>query len=392
MKYQIGLGSQTSAISNTYNSSNQQQNTQQTIGKVYGVITTLNTPTKEAFEANGGFNGIGTIFYLNYDETSKNKDSVNDILKECSTAKPFHASNQNYPLIGELVTISILPSTDFQLSSPSTQAYYTGTINLWNNNQQNSPAGNTLGKTFIENSDIRKLLSFEGDRIYQGRKGNGLRFGSTIKFHSERNEWSSIGEDGDPITILVNGYVTLDTGSLVPNIEEVNKELSSIYLTSTQKIPLLPGVSIINKNIKTILPTDYFNPQIILNSDRITLNSKKDEVLIYSKTNIELNTDNIVNINAGNRIHLNTPTIWLGNKADGTSPTEAILLGNKTVDLLNQILTVLETLGNDLTKVVTPPPGSPLTGVNVAGSRLTGNLTEVHKKLIDILSNNNFTS
>ena len=46
------------------------------IGKVYGIITTENTPTKELFEANGGFNGIGTIFYLDYNESTKNIDNI----------------------------------------------------------------------------------------------------------------------------------------------------------------------------------------------------------------------------------------------------------------------------------------------------------------------------
>jgi hypothetical protein len=359
------------------------------VGKVFGIITTENTPTKELFEKAGGWNGIGTVFYIDYDAS---KDQSNPDLNGCKMAKPFHASTQNYPLIGELIHIIDGPSPASQISNTSGQKYYTGTVNLWNNNQINSPTDNNPGNTFTENSDIRRLIPFEGDRIYQGRKGNGIRFGSTVKLKSNINEWSGVGNDGDPITILVNGYVTTDTGSLVPNVEEINKELSSIYLTSTQKIPLQPGANIINKNTSTIAPVNYFNPQIILNSDRITLNSKKDEVLIYSKTNIELNTDNIININAGSRTHVNTPLVWLGNKSDGTQPTEPLLLGNKTVDLLNQLLTVLETLGNDLTKVVTTPPGSPLVGVNVAGARLTGNLTELHKKLIDILSNNNFTS
>ena len=36
------------------------------IGKVYGIITTENTPTKELFDKSGGWGGIGTIFYLDY--------------------------------------------------------------------------------------------------------------------------------------------------------------------------------------------------------------------------------------------------------------------------------------------------------------------------------------
>jgi hypothetical protein len=229
-------------------------------------------------------------------EQSKNIESVD--LNTCKIAIPFQ-SNQNYPLIGELVYLIDGPSINNQINNTSSQKYYTGVINIWNNIQQNSPSVGDLGKTFSENSDIRNLLKFEGDVIYQGRKGNGIRFGSTIKDYSNINEWSSVGDNGDPITIMVNGYVTSDTSSLSPNIEEINKEKSSIYLTSTQIIPLNPGASIINPRVNTILPKDYNNSQIILNSDRITFNSKRDEILFFSKSNIELNSDSITNINSG---------------------------------------------------------------------------------------------
>ena len=201
------------------------------IGKVFGVITTENTPNKELFEREGGFNGVGTIFYLDY-EGSKNTN-VNEInLSSCLVAKSYYTNIQDYPLIGELVLLLDAPSPASQVSNNATQKYYLGALNIWNNNQQNSLSNDKLGNTFDENSDIRKLLSFEGDRIYQGRKGNGIRFGSTVKSTSQLNEWSEVGNNGDPITILVNGYITTDKKQLTPNIEEINKELSSISIPS----------------------------------------------------------------------------------------------------------------------------------------------------------------
>jgi len=359
------------------------------IGKVYGVIIDETSVPKELFDRSGGFSGIGTIFYLDYNQS---KNTINVDLNICKTAKPFYSDNQNYPLIGELVYIIDGPNPASQIQSNQTQKYYLGTVNVWNNNQQNSLTSNPLGKTFTENADIRNLLSFEGDRIYQGRKGNGIRFGSTVKSKSNKNEWSSVGNDGDPITILVNGYVTINTGSLAPNIEEINKEMSSIYMTSTQMIPLLPDRNnTLNPLTQPLLPNKYIFPQIIVNSDRITLNSKKDEVMIFAKTNVEVNTNNIINLNAGGRVHLNTPIIWLGTKKNNTQPTEPLILGNQLKDLLNQLFEVLEALGNDLSSVVVPPQGSPLVGVNIAGSRAVSKLQEIHRKIENITSKNNFT-
>jgi hypothetical protein len=360
------------------------------IGKVFGVITTKNTPNKELFEANGGWRGIGTIFYLDYDNS---KFTETTDLNKCKIAKPASVT-QPYPLIGELVYLTNAPSPVSQVrSSSGNQKYYTGIVNIWNNPQQNSPAGNNLGKTFIEKNDIRNLISFEGDVIYQGRKGNGVRFGSTVKSQSNINEWSNIGNDGDPITILVNGYVTTDSSSSSPNIEEINKEQSSIYLTTTQKLPLQPGASIVNPRVNTVKPSDYVFSQIILNSDRITLNAKKDEVLLFAKNNIELNTDNIININAGRVAHINSPSIALGIKLDGSYPTEPVLLGNKTHDFLLELLGSLSSLASSLTTAAaaTTEGAALIPSCNAAGEQLFADITRLIDKLENITSDNVYT-
>ena len=367
-------------------------NTRNQIGKVFGVITTENTPTEELFKRSGGFNNIGTIFYLEY-EQSKNLSEVD--LTTCKTAKPFNSSTQDYPLIGELVLLTDGPSAATQINSNSSQKYYLGVVNLWNNNQHNSPSPNSLGTNFIENTDIRKVISFEGDRIYQGRKGNGIRFGSTVKKQSSISEWSrGNNNDGDPITILVNGYVTTDKNSLSPNIEEINKEMSSIYMTSTQKIPLTPDrINTLNPITQPKLPGVYEGgSQMLLNSDRITINSKRDEVMIFAKTNIEINTNNIINLNAGNYTHINSPNISLGTKSDGSLADEPLLLGGKTVELLTQLMSILSELGNGLSSVISTSQGSPLVGVNTIGVNIVGKIEDLQKKLKNITSNNNFTT
>jgi hypothetical protein len=363
------------------------------IGKVFGVITTENTPTKELFDANGGYNGIGTIFYLDYN-TSKNSDISTVNLNSCKPAKPFHSSNQNYPLVGELVELIDAPSPASQAGNNLTQKYYTGVVNIWNNNQQNSPSNDSLGKTFVENSDIRKLISFEGDRIYQGRKGNGLRFGSTTKSLLNLNEWSKVGNNGDPITILVNGYITTDSKNITPNVEEINKELSSIYLTSTQQIPLTPDRNnLLNPITKPLQVNKYFDKsQLLFNADRLVLNSKKDEVMIFAKTNIEFNTNNVINLNAGERTHLNSPKNFIGTSSDGTLPTEPLLLGNKTAELLSDLMKAIGDFGSEASSVVTPPAGSPLVDINAAGVKLTTTINNLLGKLENILSKQNYTS
>ena len=244
MVVKYGLSSFQSSISQGFLTLPPPPPTSYRVGKVFGVVLNENTPSKEQFERVGGWAGIGAILYLDY-EASKTINTVVD-LNQCDIALPLDPN-----------------------------------LKVWNNPQQNSPYSTTLGKTFVEKSDIRPLLPFEGDYIIQGRNGAGIRFGSTVPLYSGVSEWSRNGRpDGDPITIMVNGYVTTDTGSLTPNIEEINKEMSSIYMTSTQTIPLIPGASLTNPITPATPPKDYTDSQVILNGDRVTINSKKDEVLL----------------------------------------------------------------------------------------------------------------
>jgi hypothetical protein len=372
-----------------------QKTSENNIGKVFGVVLDENTPSREAFDAAGGWDGIGTVYYKNYD-SSKNEDvndfDVSQIVSSCISAKPLDPSNQNYPLLGELIHVISNPSPVSQVSGVVGTKYYISIINFWNNVEQNAPNTEVLGKTFTKNDNIRRLLSFEGDKIILGRKGNGIRFGSTVSDRSNINEWSSIGKNGDPITILVNGYINKNIKSSTPNVEEINKEMSSIYMTSTQKIPLQPESSINNPIYSFLPPTNYTDSQIILNSDRITLNSKKDEVLLFAKTNIGLNTNNNITLNTKGVIHLNANSqILLGTTPSNTAPTEPVLLGDQTVILLEQIIVALRSLGGYLSSAVSTKPGDPIPGINSAGRQLLNSLEDTCDQLEKIKSKKVFT-
>jgi hypothetical protein len=352
-------------------------------GRVYGVVTTENTPTLEMFQKVGGYNGVGTIFYLDYDQSKNTIGNIdNSFLDSCKTAKPLYPQSQYYPILGELVYLEDLPSPLSQVSNTSSQKYYISTINLWNNQQQNSqPANNnaSLGTTFVENPQIKPLLSFQGDHILQGRQGNGIRFGSTTKLYNNLNGWSSIGKDSDPITILSNGFA-YQPGEKY-HVENINTDLSSIYLTSAQKIPLQTDKSGILNNLTNPLDAaDYFNAQSIINSDRVVINSRRDEVMIFAKTNVEINTKNIINLNADTRVHLNSESVFLGPyNANNTPPP--VLLGNETIKLFQHLQQTLTQLASYLSSAVSAPEGAPLVGLNSAGTDLINDM----EKMIDLL-------
>jgi hypothetical protein len=364
------------------------------VGRVYGVVTTENTPTPAMFLKAGGWNGIGTIFYLSYEQAVNTSGTVEDsFLDTCKIAKPLYPQFQYYPILGELVFLEDLASPISQISNNAPQKYYIASINIWNNQQQNSQPANkndSIGVTFVENPQVKTLLPFEGDHILQGRQGAALRFSSTTKLYRGINEWSNVGSDIDPITILTNGF------NYNPNekfhVEQINKDLSSIYLTSTQQLPLQTDKNGVLNNLTNPLNIpDYFGAQTIINSDRIVINSKKDEVMIFAKTNVEINTKNIINLNADERVHLNTNTIFLG-PYNSTNMLQPVLLGNETVKLLIQLNKTLTRLAGYLSSAVSTAEGSPIVSLKAAGTDLTGDIKRLNKLLNNITSKKVFTA
>jgi hypothetical protein len=372
-------------------SNNNSFNKLSVIGQVIGIVAGENLPTPTQYiRAN---KVIGSVIYaeVNTNGPLRITGSFNDELyNQYNIAKPFYSSLIDYPLKGELVWIKEdFPSANAEIEGTAISRYYIGTVNTWGSPQQNSVANYSLGATFVQNPDVKSLLPFDGDRIFQGRQGNALRFSSTTKLYNDKNEWSSVGSDTDPITILTNGFSYDPSGSL--HIERINKDLSSLYLTSAQIIPLQPDkTGILNNKTTSIEVSKFSGAQVILNSDRIVLNSKKDDVLLFAKNNIQLSTKNIINLNADDRIHLNGNKVFLG-PWDSTHTPQPLVLGNNTVTLLKDLINCLHKFGASVSSTVSTSEGTPLLDVNTAAKNLCSDLKKVTDELAGILSQQNYT-
>ena len=276
------------------------------------------------FEELGGWPSIGTIFYLDVEVSDNN-------LNNSLIAKPLLSNSKNYPLVNEFVLLFLLPDNQVNLSSNIKIYFYLNPISIWNNphlnaypneelsstvqpSQQKSyqaiEQGQTrksssetinysynsplVGGTFVERSNIHPLLAFAGDIITEGRWGNSIRFGSTAKSDSilYGNNWSNTGENGNPITIIRNGQPedTSEEGYL-PIVEDINKDLSSIYLTSNQEIPLKTTItnnpSIRDNSLESL--GSYQGSQVMLNSSRLVFNANSTgSMLLNSEGAISL--------------------------------------------------------------------------------------------------------
>lgn len=178
-------------------------------------------------------------------------------------AWPIFSFIKQYPTINEIVLIIAGPTDGLNDSFSNQKFFYFPPYDLWNHvnhsafpnmseyskflnqyvNQpgyQGSAVQGTklpLGYTFQEKETIKNLQPFEGDTILESRFGQSIRFGSTVPVMKNSNNWSNSGDNGDPITIIVNGQgksSSLSKFDLL--VEDINKDKSSIYLTSGQEI------------------------------------------------------------------------------------------------------------------------------------------------------------
>jgi hypothetical protein len=335
----------------------------QNVGRVISIVL---DETHPRWKELGEWNGLGTIEYVLVDQPVSPNQSY-------PTAKPYDPSTRNLPLINEIVFISSFPNTDIGEFASSKTAYYMSVVGIWNHPHHNAFPQNSnilppsqqkdyvetelgsvrrvtdqstevfLGRTFVERGNIHPLLPFEGDRIFEGRWGNSIRLGSTVK--NTPNTWSSIGTNGDPITIIRNGQGNQTEEGWVPTIEDINNDDTSIYFTSTQKIPLKASstsYSSYTSNPPT-QPNEYSGKQLILNSGRLVFNSTEDHILLSSKKTVNINAISGFNVDTPQSI-IKSNQILLG----GPNATEPLLKGDTTVALLSELTTQLTALATAL--------------------------------------------
>lgn len=367
-------------------------------GVVYGrVIDIILSDKHDKFEEYGGYASIGTILFQSVQKPNVTPQGTG------TAALPYFPNLKHYPLIGEIVPILFLPSVGIGSNTNATQAYYLPPTNIWNNPHQNAFPVSTplpdsqqknynqttlgspsvvsnqevtinLGKTFEEKSNIHPLLPFEGDSILEGRWGNTIRLGSTVP---GENPWSNMGNSGDPIIILRAGANPNNTqDAWVPELESVDEDRSSIYMTSCQQIPI-KNVLADYRSYTSYLPTppgQYIGNQILLNSGRLMLNANSDHLVLSSKLTTSFNAGKGFNFDSATNFVVKTKTtIRLGDKG----APHPLLKGDITIDILSDLV-------NELTKFVKLFQSSPspyLTQVIAAAGILTPKLESINNEL-----------
>jgi len=266
------------------------------IGRVTRIILEaidINNNINKDFADLGEWGAIGCIqFSILYSNKQSNNESYANLI-----AKPLFSNIKQYPLIGEIVQIVPGPSDGLNERKSKQDYYYYPPFNTWNSVHHNAfpdlreyaeyiidnkvqynqvSEGNTqgtdantsieypLGKTFKE-KDVKDLLPFEGDFILEGRWGQSIRFGSTVKEKSGISFWnnSNLSNNGDPITIISNyrGKTSFDAKEpYIPTVENINNDGSMIVLSHNQQVQI---------NDLQLYPLKSFGTKVRVTSDNV---------------------------------------------------------------------------------------------------------------------------
>ena len=350
----------------------------------------------EIFNNSGGWAGVGSIKFQQLDisvtPSSKNEEST-------TFAKPITGQLKNYPLVNELVLIFRGPSTKQTQITNTKNFYYINTVAIWGNQHINAypdsyftntdlapsmgksndeilagstnknttqtttiPLNGNSGGTFEEKGNIHPILPFAGDNIFEGRFGNSIRLGNTSKTGGLQNNWSSTGDNGSPITILKNGQPSSGSSKgFEPIVEDINTDPTSIYLTSTQNIPIevasskqdsgegstVPFSNLAKQTPQS--PKSYNAPQVILNSGRLLFNSTTDCIMMSSQKSIlaEAREDiGLKSIGGNLTLQSDKGIVSLG----GISSEQPIVRGTEFANSYATLLDALELLIEALSK------------------------------------------
>ena len=357
------------------------------------VLDVITNEEHENYSATG-FN-VGTIRFK-YVDWGGHLDSADNSFY----ASPLDVDVQSYPLIGEVVSIQKVVGIPFytrrininnklqynsfsntlsSLSPPqSPQDKSRNTAAAKENVMQHSstnPSEHFENKNYQERESLHSLKHFDGDVILQNRYGATLRFGSSqlenalnqqvIPIDDYRLKLGPTKEKGldtsnnDPIIIMRVGERdapnTSTTSSLGLVVEDINLDSSSFVLSSNQRINFkfasndevyFRSTGALNKDFISRDSETKLTPlngnQSLLNSGRLVLNAKTDNIILSSGQDLIslTNRDTILDtgqdfVIGGKQIHL------LSDAAEGQAEL--------TVAIAEKVIKVFEKLFEALT-------------------------------------------
>ena len=186
-----------------------------------------------------------------------------------------------------------------------------------------------------------------GDLIYEGRHGNSIRIGSRdvnpyLIISNGRNPANIVesNTDGSIFAMLNNGTIRqhFNQDAKIENDEVVVNpfQLAGDTVEESEGEPPKRLIGGDNYNY------DYTGDQVLLNSKKITFNSKTENTTISSFQNTILGAGNELKIITNHSTTIESSNIYLGEQAK--EQKEPLVLGNQLTETLNKMLDLIESM------------------------------------------------
>lgn len=265
-----------------------------TVGLVVDVILSHTSDSK----GKEGYNiGLAKIRVF-----SDNRGASDDTLPYIP---PLETSIKQFPLIGELVLVhktnmgkyysrhlgiarrvteNAMIKINDRLTENTLQQLLTAGVEVLTEKHK-------FGKYFKPDSRVRPLMHAEGDTIIEGRMGHSIRFGSSILDPSTDGLAPNIIIRTGQAKGAEEGPVS-DKSPFGVIVEDINKDAASIWMVADQKIPFNPATKTAGSFVRSVAtaPQEFDKAQIIINSDRLVLNSKGTHIMLFANEGIHLNS------------------------------------------------------------------------------------------------------
>lgn len=371
---------------------------------------------------------------LDFDFEGRNKSALYTVLcriigavgqnkKDVIRARALDANIKNIPIRGEVIMVTKAPSPYASAGGVSQEYYYSNPVSVQSSIHHNGIPGVTywldqtaprnvdarndandgipqsaqtnktvpypIDPIFVERNDVYPIQPYSGDIIIEGRFGHSIRFGSTI---DERRKYPQVpywkkglGQTGNPILIISNGTNPQASSKNEFILENIDTDDSTIWMTSGQNVKFVPASnytpSITDKSINLFTKNDYGGNAVMIASDRLVFNARKQELIGFSKEGIGFSSEKGISLDGKQVVEIeSSQKISLGINA-----VEPILLGKKTMNWLNNLCEVLINVTRAITQQTHPtgtgPSGVPINvaDFSTANSQLKQLQSEIQK-------------
>tara|TARA_R110000868_G_scaffold61110_1_gene185847 strand:+ start:4497 stop:5675 length:1179 start_codon:yes stop_codon:yes gene_type:complete len=316
-------------------------------GRVIDIILDENHP---GYDAKGGAKAINGVYYR-----LQNTEASEDTSTRLDFAYQGAGQIKTVPVVGEIVQLTSQPTSKKTSLVDKFTTYYTRTVNVWNNPNSNTYldvySNSTLDVSsngdFDESATINPIKSALGDVQIEGRQGQSIRFTGA---KGDANPWVDNSNKSKPIILISNGQIETEEG-FTTITEDINEDEASLYFVADHQVPLNQASNRRESYNNPPTQADQFKGnQVLLNAGRLFFNAKEKDILLSSVESIGLNTRGSINLDAEEYICLDSPQIFLGERArtaEGDTK-EPVLLGNQTEILLDTLFNMLSAMASDM--------------------------------------------